>query len=225
MGHQRVEERHGEGQDQQDAFPLPTAARQGSVLLLNLASRRLDERDRLQPSALGLAVLAVGSAPPRPAVSTNAGSRREVQQGCPCLLRLRCPPGQPGEPCLFPARQAGRAAVRRGGCAYRVHVLREVVHGHHAAQHRAQRKDPGQEKDSDAPQSLAEAQGAGAGPPLGQQLLEDSSASGAAEQPGAAENMFQVHPWCENLSGWDPEGAGQSQGAHDAAGPPRAAGS
>lgn len=102
MGHQRVEERHGEGQDQQDAFPLPRAARQGSVLLLNLASRCLGEPDRLQPRALGLAVPAV-----------------EAQQGCPCLLRLRCPPASLESPAQAELQRGVGAALTTCMCSKR----------------------------------------------------------------------------------------------------------
>lgn len=59
------------------------------------------------------------------------------------------------------------------GCTHHVHVLREVVHSQHAAQHRAQRDGPGQEQHSGVPQALAEAPGAGPGALLRQQLLEE----------------------------------------------------
>lgn len=79
------------------------------------------------------------------------------------------------------------------GRTHRVHVLREVAHSQHAAQHRAQREGPGQEQHSRVSQALAEAQGAGAGTLLRQQLLEESRDGAAKHAPGLERGFVLLH--------------------------------
>lgn len=67
------------------------------------------------------------------------------------------------------------------------------MHSQYAAQHCAQREGPGQEKHSRVPQALAEAQGAGAGLLVREQLLEESSASAAAHALGLEQGFVLLH--------------------------------
>lgn len=78
VGHQHIEEGHGEGQDQQDGFLLLLAATPSFVVLLNLVSR-------------GQAEHVAGDSPVPLGRSANTSARRGAARGCSSL-----PPQHPG---------------------------------------------------------------------------------------------------------------------------------
>lgn len=123
VGQQRVEQGHGEGQDQQDGFPLLPAAAPRTELLLNLAAgtglsawlpaaRRLREgsehRHREGASPLPGAALATRPRPPTPGQELP-GARQHSP--CACAARRGARPARRPAPC--PARGPRPAAARR----------------------------------------------------------------------------------------------------------------
>lgn len=163
VGQQCVEQGHGEGQDQQDGFPLLPAAALRTELLLNLAA------------GTGLSAWLPA------AQRLREGSKHRHREGA-APASQGCSGHPPQRPTPDPQHR-GRSSLARGS-THRVHVLRDVVHGQHAAQHRAQRDGPGQQQHGAVPQALAEAAGARAGALLRQQLLQESGARAAQRAPG-----------------------------------------
>lgn len=95
MGHQHVEERHHEGQDQQDGFLLPLTTAPCSVVLLNLVSGYQGEcvaASSLVPSGR----------------AANASARRGAATGLPLPPRA-APASLPSSPAPAPQHQGIRS--------------------------------------------------------------------------------------------------------------------